>query len=185
MLIGNRFPLNDSRLSKLMELVHASFRMLDMSGGILNQMPFVRFLAPKYSGYKDIKLILNEFYTFLKVTTFFLIFINHRLRYSMVYEKCLQESVDEHRDKINDQEDFIGAFLMEIEKNRESPKSFSEEQLLVVLLDLFLAGSETTSSMLSFVILLLLRHQDVQAKVRAEIDAVIGDREVRLEDKNK
>jgi methyl farnesoate epoxidase/farnesoate epoxidase len=50
-----------------MKLVHASFRMLDMSGGILNQMPFVRFLAPKCSGYKDIKLILHEFYTFLKV----------------------------------------------------------------------------------------------------------------------
>lgn len=65
------------------------------------------------------------------------------------------------------------------------PKSFSEEQLLVVLLDLFLAGSETTSSMLSFVILLLLEHEDVQAKLRAEIDTVIGDREVQLADRNK
>jgi cytochrome P450 len=74
---------------------------------------------------------------------------------------------------------------MEIEKNRESPKSFSEEQLLVVLLDLFLAGSETTSSMLSFVILLLLKHQDVQTKAHAELDAVVGDREVQLEDRNK
>lgn len=74
---------------------------------------------------------------------------------------------------------------MEIEKNKKSPKSFSEEQLLVLLLDLFLAGSETTSSMLSFVILLLLKHQDVQAKVHAELDTVIGDREVQLIDKNK
>lgn len=86
---------------------------------------------------------------------------------------------------LNDQEDFICAFLMEIEKNKESPKSFSEEQLLVLLLDLFLAGSETTSSMLSFVVLHLLKHQDVQAKVHAELDAVIGDREVELIDKNK
>lgn len=74
---------------------------------------------------------------------------------------------------------------MEIEKNKESPKSFSEEQLLVVLLDLFLAGSETTSSMLSFVILLLLKHQDVQTKVHAELDTVVGDREVQLEDRNR
>lgn len=85
----------------------------------------------------------------------------------------------------NDQEDFISAFLKEIEKNKESPGSFSEEQLLVILLDLFLAGSETTSSMLSFVILLLLKHQDIQAKVHAELDAVIGDREIHLADKNK
>lgn len=67
MLAGHRFSLSDSRLAKLMELVHVSFRMLDMSGGILNQMPFVRFLAPKCSGYRDLQDILNEFYTFLKV----------------------------------------------------------------------------------------------------------------------
>lgn len=86
---------------------------------------------------------------------------------------------------MNDEEDLICAFLKEIEKNKESPKSFTEEQLLVLLLDLFLAGSETTSSMLSFVILLLLKHQDVQAKVHAELDVVVGDREIQLEDKNK
>lgn len=39
--------------------------------------------------------------------------------------------------------------------------------------------------MLSFVILLLLKHEDVQAKVRAEIDMVIGDREVQLTDRYK
>lgn len=95
-----------------------------------------------------------------------------------------QDSIDEHKDKVNE-EDFICAFLKEIEKNKASPKSFSEEQLLVLLLDLFLAGSETTSSMLSFVILFLIKHQDVQAKVHAELDAVIGDREINLSDKNK
>jgi len=67
MLAGHRFALNDRRLARLMELVHDSFRMLDMSGGILNQMPFIRFLAPKCSGYKYLQQIINEFYTFLKV----------------------------------------------------------------------------------------------------------------------
>lgn len=67
MLAGHRFELNDSKLLKLMDLVHILFRMIDMSGGILNQLPFIRFLAPKQSGYIDIKHILNEFYTFLKV----------------------------------------------------------------------------------------------------------------------
>lgn len=74
---------------------------------------------------------------------------------------------------------------MEIEKNKDSPGSFSEEQLLVILLDLFLAGSETTSSMLSFTVLLLLKHQDIQDKVHAELDAVVGDREIQLADKKK
>lgn len=86
---------------------------------------------------------------------------------------------------IGDKEDFICAFLREIEKNKESSKSFSEEQLLVILLDLFLAGSETTSSTISFVILLLMKHQDVQAKIHAELNSVIGDREVHYTDKNE
>jgi len=53
------------------------------------------------------------------------------------------------------------------------------------LLDLFLAGSETTSSMLSFPVLLLLKHQDIQDRVHAELDAVVGDREIQLADKKK
>jgi len=74
---------------------------------------------------------------------------------------------------------------MDIEKNKESLGSFSEEQLVVILLDLFLAGSETTSITLSSVILHLLMNQDVQTKVRAELDAVIGDREIHPSDKKR
>lgn len=87
---------------------------------------------------------------------------------------------------VDGHDDFICEFLKEIEKNKDMPKStFTEKQLLVLLLDLFLAGSETTSSSLSFVIFHLLKHQTVQAKVREELDNVVGDREVRLADKNK
>jgi len=62
---------------------------------------------------------------------------------------------------------------------------FSEEQLVVILLDLFLASSETTSNTLSSVILHLLMNQDIQTKVHAELDAVIGDREILPSDKKK
>lgn len=74
---------------------------------------------------------------------------------------------------------------MEIEQNRKSSKSFSEEQFLVLLLDLFLSDTETTSSMLTFVILNLIKHPDVQAKVYDELDSVIGQRNIHLEDQRK
>ncbi|XP_029348013.1 methyl farnesoate epoxidase-like isoform X2 [Acyrthosiphon pisum] len=96
-----------------------------------------------------------------------------------------EESVEEHKCSENDQEDFISAFLMDIEKNKKSLGSFSEEQLVVILLDLFLAGSETTSITLSSVILHLLMNQDIQTKVRAELDAVIGDREILPSDRKR
>ncbi|XP_060857669.1 methyl farnesoate epoxidase-like [Metopolophium dirhodum] len=161
MLAGGRFSLNDSRLARIVELVHESLRMLNMPGGILNQWPFIRYLAPKFSGNKYLKQIINELYMLLK------------------------ESVEEHKCSENDQEDFISAFLIDIEKNKESLGSFSEEQLVVILLDLFLAGSETTSITLSSVILHLLMNQEVQSKVRAELDAVIGDQEIHPSDKKR
>lgn len=74
---------------------------------------------------------------------------------------------------------------MEIEKEKELPTSFTEEQLLVLLLDLFMAGSETTSSTLSFIIFLLIKHPDVQTKIYEELEATVGNRDVQLADRNK
>jgi len=81
MLAGGRFSLNDSRLTRVVELVHESLRMLKMPGGILNQWPFIRYLAPKFSGNKYLKQIINELYILLKVISnytniFVLIFIH-------------------------------------------------------------------------------------------------------------
>lgn len=68
MLTGRRFELNDRKIIRLMEMVHFSFRMVDMSGGILNNMPFLRFLAPNKTGYTDMKHIIDEIYAFLMVS---------------------------------------------------------------------------------------------------------------------
>ena len=67
------------------------------------------------------------------------------------------------------------AFLAEIEKvkgNAES--SFNDENLRMVVLDLFTAGMVTTSTTLSWALLLMILHPDVQRRVQQEIDAVIG-----------
>jgi cytochrome P450 / NADPH-cytochrome P450 reductase len=45
-----------------------------------------------------------------------------------------------------------------------------------------ISGHETTSGVLSFVIHSLLTTPDAYAKLRAEVDSVIGDRVVTLED---
>lgn len=68
MLTGRRFELYDQKIIKLMEMVHFSFRMVDMSGGILNNMPFLRYFAPNKTGYTDMKHIIDEIYAFLKAS---------------------------------------------------------------------------------------------------------------------
>ena len=44
----------------------------------------------------------------------------------------------------------------------------------MTLFDLFMAGSDTTSNTLMFIIIYLLRYPEVQAKAQAEVDSVIG-----------
>jgi cytochrome P450 len=47
-------------------------------------------------------------------------------------------------------------------------------QLVSLCLDLFMAGSETTSSTLGFAVLYMLLHPQVQCRAQDELDSVVG-----------
>lgn len=51
---------------------------------------------------------------------------------------------------------------------------FTESQLLAICIDLFMAGSETTSKALDFCFLYLILFPNVQKKAQEEIDKIIG-----------
>ncbi|NXI43506.1 CP2DH protein, partial [Galbula dea] len=71
--------------------------------------------------------------------------------------------------------DFTDAFLKEMEKGKEAEeKGFNYNNLRLVTADLFFAGSETTSTTLRWAILYMVLHPEIQSKVQAEIDKVIG-----------
>ncbi|KAM3876145.1 cytochrome P450 2K1-like [Diretmus argenteus] len=71
--------------------------------------------------------------------------------------------------------DYIDAFLMEIENHKgKTDLGFDETNLALCCLDLFLAGTETTSTTLQWALLFLIKYPDIQEKVQAEIDRVIG-----------
>ncbi|NXN05336.1 CP2J2 protein, partial [Sylvia borin] len=72
-------------------------------------------------------------------------------------------------------QDFIDFYLAEIEKSKEGVKpKYDEENLVHVINDLFLGGSETSSTTLYWGLLYMVVNPDVQAKVQKELDVVLG-----------
>jgi hypothetical protein len=61
LVTGARFlSWDDSRLQRLMQLMIQRSRAFDMSFGTLNQFPWIRFIAPEWSGYRIITRINDE-----------------------------------------------------------------------------------------------------------------------------
>ncbi|XP_048194606.1 cytochrome P450 2C5-like isoform X2 [Perognathus longimembris pacificus] len=92
-------------------------------------------------------------------------------------DNYILKKVKEHEESldVNNPRDFIDCFLIKIkQENHKEPSEFTKENLTVVATDLFGAGSETTSTTLRYGLLLLMKHPHVTAKVKEEIDHVIG-----------
>lgn len=154
-LRGTRFELNDPKLIELMEMIHRSFQIIDMSGGVLSQMPWLRYIAPNMTGYRPLIATLKPLWEFLKQT------INE-----------VQKSYDQSSEPSN----FIEFYCREIVKEEGNDSFFTSDQLLALCIDFFQAGSETTSNTLSFGILYMLHYPRVMKKVQNELDIIIGNR---------
>ncbi|XP_046905439.1 cytochrome P450 2J2-like [Hypomesus transpacificus] len=89
----------------------------------------------------------------------------------------LRSEVKEHRKDWDPSEprDYIDSYLTEIEKSKgDVAARFDEENLIMCSLDLFVAGSETTSTTLRWSFLFMTKYPEIQEKVQAELDQVIG-----------
>uniref|UniRef100_A0A665TJJ2 Uncharacterized protein n=1 Tax=Echeneis naucrates TaxID=173247 RepID=A0A665TJJ2_ECHNA len=108
-----------------------------------------------------------------------------RKTYSEVL-KLLKTEIDQHKKDLDPSEprDFIDCYLNEIQKVMDSV--FHEENLVMCVFDLFVAGTETTSTTLRWALLYMAKYTEIQEKVQAEIDRVIGQsRQPSMEDRPK
>ncbi|KAK2838389.1 hypothetical protein Q7C36_013203 [Tachysurus vachellii] len=71
--------------------------------------------------------------------------------------------------------DFVDCYLDELDK-KDSKSTFSEDQLVVYIMNLHIAGTDTTSNTLLTTILYLMVHPDIQKRCQQEIDEVLGNK---------
>ena len=83
---------------------------------------------------------------------------------------------------------FIEAFLHKIQNTNDKDHPLYAERGILnlknTLFDLFLAGSDTTSSTLNWAMLYMILNPEVQNKVRQEINTNVGARRPKVSDRN-
>lgn len=149
---GSKFDRTDLRLKKLFGLLNHRVKVFDMSGGTLSQMPWLRFIAPERTGFNLINNLNKEFYEL----------------FMGVIEEHLTDYCEE---KAGD--DLVYAFIDEMKNQQDNANStFTVKQLIMVILDIFIAGATTTSTTIDLALMSMLLHPEVQQRCREEIEKV-------------
>ncbi|XP_072885377.1 cytochrome P450 2B4-like [Hemitrygon akajei] len=89
----------------------------------------------------------------------------------------LREMIQLHKNTHakGERQDFIDSFLLRMKEEKDNPRSeFNDENLLLSTFNIFLAGTDTTSSTMRWGLLLFLKYPEVQERIQGEIDRVIG-----------
>ncbi|PNI48627.1 CYP2D6 isoform 3 [Pan troglodytes] len=139
---------------------------------------FLRLLDLAQEGLKEESGFLREVLNAIPVLLHIPALAGKVLRFQKAFLTQLDELLTEHRmtwDPAQPPRDLTEAFLAEMEKAKGNPESsFNDENLRIVVADLFSAGIVTTSTTLAWGLLLMILHPDVQRRVQQEIDDVIG-----------
>ncbi|XP_069489441.1 cytochrome P450 2A13-like [Ambystoma mexicanum] len=163
-LFGKRFEYHDEEFLELNEMIHECALI---SSSWTSQL---------YHMYTDIMDFLPG---------------SHQKMHQMLssIEKFVERKVKTNQETLdpNSPRDFIDCFLikMEKEKGNDSTEYFMKN-LVISVLSLLLAGTESVISTINHSLLLIKKHPEIEAKLLAEIDSVIGrDRLPSFDDKNR
>ncbi|KAL8615481.1 hypothetical protein ACOMHN_053817 [Nucella lapillus] len=152
---GKRFEYDDPIFVNFLEIFDEN---MGLAGGtaLLNFFPFLQYLPG--DSFKSHKMLKNVDFV----------------------QGYLRQWLDNHQKRFDPSNisDFIDAYLNEIDKRRliKKPKTtFCYDQLLKLVGDLLVGGTETTGTTLRWCVIFLVHWPHVQRRMRAEIDSVYPD----------
>ncbi|KAM5165065.1 uncharacterized protein ACMZJ9_007480 [Mantella aurantiaca] len=157
-LLGYRFNYDDPQLLRLLTIVNDNIRIIGSPmAQFYNSFPsLVRWLP---GSHREVYTNSMEMQMFVKET-----FTNQK------------KQLD-----VNDQRNLIDAFLVKQKEEKPNPELyFNDKNLTFLVMDLFAAGMETTSTTLRWGLLLMMKYPEIQKKVQDEIEKVIGSGEPSL-----
>ncbi|XP_075624277.1 cytochrome P450 2F2 isoform X1 [Balearica regulorum gibbericeps] len=162
-LFGERFEYDDPVFLTLLKLLNENTKLLGSPMVLLyNFYPSLGFLS---GASKTVLQNVSELNAFL--------------------QKLFQEHEEEFNE--NNLTGFVDAFLMKQQQESKKPHTmFNNGNLLFSTLDLFAAGTETTSTTVRWGLLLMMKYPEIQRKIQEEMNHVIEPGELpKLEDRKK
>ncbi|XP_017262599.1 cytochrome P450 2J2 [Kryptolebias marmoratus] len=151
-VFGHRFEYSDPSLRKVLELDNEAIvlsgslrtQLYDVIPGLMKYLP-----GPHQTVHANYREILS----------------------------FLMKEIEKHQEEWNpdDPRDYIDVYLAEMKKHKEDPLAgFNIETLQFCTLDLIEAGTESAANTLRWALVYMMNFPEIQEKVQAEIDRVIG-----------
>nr|XP_019963408.1 PREDICTED: cytochrome P450 2K1-like [Paralichthys olivaceus] len=162
MVYGNRFEYDDPEFTSLVYRSNKQFQLLaSASVQLYNLFPWI---GKFFSNPKAVKKMIED----NKEQNLKLF---RRLKETLSPQMC---------------RGFVDAFLVQkehMEKSENSNSHYHDKNLMLTVLNLFAAGTDTTATTLRWALLLMTKYPQIQDQVQEELRRVIGSRQVQVEDR--
>ncbi|CAL1535298.1 unnamed protein product [Lymnaea stagnalis] len=163
LMFGTDFRHSDSKMAACARLIGDQISLIE-SAAVLNFLPFLRHLPGDIFG----------FYKVLNLA-------------ESLEQGLIKEQIGIHKANNQTSHDFVSGYLNKMAEQTDGVNSdINEENLTAVVSNLFAAGTETTSTTLTWSLLYLLHHPEVTERCYSEIVTHIGkDRRATFNDRHK
>lgn len=144
LVLGHRFHHEDREFSKLLDLMDRGLEICVNSAAVLiNVFPLLYYLP--FGVFKELRQVEGEITVFLKK-----IIVYHQITLDPAHPRDL---VDMYLKEMLDQQ-----------QRGEQDSSFTADYLFYIIGDLFIAGTDTTTNSVLWILLYMVLHPDIQGK---------------------